>query len=126
MYLTYNEGNSVVAERFIKNLKNKVYKRVTAVSKKIYFDVLDDFVENYYNTFHRTIGIKSIDDSYSDSYSEYTVDFHEKDPKFKVGDHVRILEYKKIFAKGYTPNWSEENFVISKIKNTVPLMLLMI
>ena len=126
MYLTYNEGNSVVAERFIKNLKNKVYKRVTAVSKKNYFDVLDDFVENYYNTFHRTIGIKSIDDSYSDSYSEYNVDFHEKDPKFKVGDHVRILEYKKIFAKGYTPNWSEENFVISKIKNTVPLMLLMI
>ena len=82
MYLTYNDGNSVVAERFIKNLKNKVYKRVTAVSKKIYFDVLDDFVENYYNTFHRTIGIKSIDDSYSDSYSEYNVDFHEKDPKF--------------------------------------------
>ena len=123
MYLTYNEGNSVAAERFIKNLKNKVYKCVTAVSKKFYFDVLDDFVKNYYNTFHRTIGIKSIDVK-SDSYAEQNVDFHEKDPEFKVGDHVRISKYKNIFAKGYTPNWSEENFVISKIKNTVPLMLL--
>ena len=93
--------------------------------KKVLFWCFRWFVKNYYNTFHRTIGIKSIDVK-SDSYAEYNVDFHEKDPKFKVGDHVRILEYKKIFAKGYTPNWSEENFVISKIKNTVPLMLLMI
>ena len=43
----------------------------------------------------------------------------KKDPKFKIGDHVRISKYKNIFAKGYTPNWSEEVFVISKIKNTV-------
>ena len=56
----------------------------------------------------------------SDSYAEYNENFNEKDPKFKVGDNVRISKYKNIFAKGYTPNWSEEVFVISKIENTVP------
>ena len=54
------------------------------------------------------------------SYAEYNEDFNKKDPKFKFGDHVRISKYKNIFAKGYTPDWSEEIFVISKIKNTVP------
>ena len=54
-----------------------------------------------------------------DSYAEYNKDFIRKDPKFKVGDQVRISKYKKIFAKGYPPNWSEEVFVVSKIKNTV-------
>ena len=53
-------------------------------------------------------------------YAEYNEDFNKKDPKFKVGDHVRISKYKNIFAKGYTPNWSEEVFVINKIKNAVP------
>ena len=56
----------------------------------------------------------------SDSYAEYNEDFNKKDPKFKVGDNVRISKYKNIFAKGYTPNWSEEVFVVSKIKNTFP------
>ena len=56
----------------------------------------------------------------SDYFGEYNGDSNEKDPKFKVGDHVRISKYKYIFAKGYTPNWSEENFVMKKIKNTVP------
>ena len=56
----------------------------------------------------------------SDSYAEYNEYSNEKDPKFKVGDHVRISKYKKFFAKGYTQNWSEEVFVVSKIKNTVP------
>ena len=55
-----------------------------------------------------------------DSYAEYNEDSNKKDPKFKVGDHVRISKYKNIFAKGYTPNWSEEVFVVSKIKNAVP------
>ena len=56
----------------------------------------------------------------SDSYTEQNEDFIKKDPKFKVGDHVKISKYKNIFAKGYAPNWSEEVFVVSKIKNTVP------
>ena len=56
----------------------------------------------------------------SSSYAEYNEDSNKKDPKFKVGDYVRISKYKNIFAKGYAPNWSEEVFVVSKIKNTVP------
>ena len=56
----------------------------------------------------------------SDSYAECNFDSNDKDPKFKVSDHVRISKYKNIFAKRYTPNWSEEVFVKSKIKNTFP------
>ena len=61
--------------------------------------------------------IKSID-VISDSYAECNVDSNEKDPKFQVGNHARVSKYKKSFAKGYTPNWSEKVFVISKITNS--------
>ena len=118
MYSTYNEGKSVVAERFIRALENKIFKYMTAVSKNVYFDVLDDIVDKYNNTVHRSIKMKPIDIT-SDSYAEYNEDFNKKDPKFKVGDHVRISKYRNIFAKGYAPNWSEEDFVVSGIKNTV-------
>ena len=89
------------------------------MDKNVYFVALDDIVNKYNNTVHRTIKVKPTDVT-SDSYAEYNEDFNEKDPKFKVGDHVRISKYKNIFAKGYTQNWSEEVFVVSKIKNTVP------
>ena len=119
MFSIYNEGKYVVAERFIRTLKKKIFKHMPAVSKNVYFDVLDDIVNKYNNTVHRTIKMKPIDVT-SDSYAEYNEDFNKKDPKFKVGDNVRISKYKNIFAKGYTPNWSEEVFIIPKIKNTVP------
>ena len=92
---------------------------MTAVSKNVYFDVLDDIVNKYNNTVHRSIEMKPIDVT-SDSYTEYNEDSHVTKPKFKVGDCVRISKYKNIFAKGYTQNWSEEVFVVSKIKDTVP------
>ena len=92
---------------------------MTAFTKNVYFDVLYDIVNKYNTTVHRTIKMKPIDVT-DDSYTEYNEDFNKKDPNFKVGDHVRISKYKTIFAKGYTPNWSEEVFVVSKIKNTVP------
>ena len=91
---------------------------MTAISKNVYFDVLDDIVNKYNNTVHRTIKMKPIDVT-DDSYAEYNKDFNKKDPKFKVGGNVRISKYKNILAKGYTPNQSEEIFVISKVKNTV-------
>ena len=119
MYSTHNEGKSVVAERFIRTLKNKIYKHMTAISKKFYFDVLNDIVDKYNNTCHRTIKMKPIDVK-SDSFAEYNEESNEKDPNFKVSDHVRISKYKNIFAKGYTPNWSEGIFIVKKIKNTVP------
>ena len=118
MYSTYSEGKSVVAERFIRTLKTKIFKHMAAILKNVYFDVLDDIVDKYNNTVHRTIKMKPIDVT-SDSYAEYNEDSNKKDPKFKVGDHARISKYKNIFAKGYTQNWSEV-FVVSKIKNTVP------
>ena len=118
MSSTYTEGISVVAERFIRTLKKKIFKDMTSVSKNIYYDVLDDIVNKCNNAVHRSIKIKPIDVT-SDSYAEYNEDFNKKYPKFKVGNHVRILKYKNIFSKGYTPNWSEEVFVVSKIKNTV-------
>ena len=92
---------------------------MTVISKNVYFDVLDDIVNEYNNTTHRTIKMKPIDVT-NDSFPEYNEESNKKSPKYKVGDHVKISTYKNIFAKGYVPNWSEEVFVISKIKNTVP------
>ena len=118
MYLIHNEGKSVVVERFIRTLKTKIYKYMTAISKNVYIDKLDDIVRDYNNTYHRTIKMKPADVKDS-TYIDNEKEVNDKDPKFKVGDHIRISKYKNIFAKGYTTNWSEEVFVITKIKNTV-------
>ena len=120
MYLTHNEGKSVVAERFIKTLKNKIYKYITSISKNVYIDKLDDIVNEHNNAYHRTLKMKPIDVK-DNTYINIGKKVNDKDPKFKIGDHVRISKYKNIFAKGYSQNWSEEIFVIKKIKNTVPL-----
>ena len=119
MYSTFNEGKSVVAERFFKTLKNKIYKHMTAISKNVCVDVLDDIVNKYNNTVHRTIKMKPIDVR-DDSFAEYNEESNKKDPKYKIGHHVRTSKYKNIFPKGYAPNWSEEVFVINKINNVVP------
>ena len=118
MYSTYNEEKSVVAERLIRTLKNKIFKHTTAVSKNVYFDMLDDIVDKYNNTVHRKIKMKPIDVT-SDSYAEYNQDSIKTEHKFKVGDRVRISKYKNSFTKWYI-YWSEEVFIINKIKNTVP------
>ena len=119
MYSTHNEGKSVVAERFIRTLKSKVYKYMTAISKKLYIDKLGDVVNEYNNLYYRTIKVKPVDVK-DNTYINFGKEVNDKDPKFKVGDHVRISKYKNSFAKGYTLNWSEEVFLISKVKNTVP------
>ena len=106
MYSTHNEGKSVIAERFIRTLKTKIYKYMTSVSKNEYVDKLDDIVDEYNNTCHRTIKMKPVDVK-GNTYIDIEKEVNDKDPKFKVGDHVRISRYKNIFAKGYTPNWSE-------------------
>ena len=81
--------------------------------------MLDEIVDKHNNTVHRTIKMKPIDGT-SDSYAEHNEDSNKGNPKFKVGDHVRISKYNNTFATGYVPNWSEEIFVIKKVKNTVP------
>ena len=116
MYSIHNEGKSVVAERFIRTLKTKIYKYMTSISKNVYIDKLDDIVNEYNNTYHRTIKMKPVDVK-DDTYIDSNKDVNDKDPKFKVGDHVGISKYKNIFAKGYIPNWSEEDFAIKKVKN---------
>ena len=118
IYSTYNERKPVVVERFIRTLKNKIFKHMIAVSKNVYFDVLDDIVDKYNNTVHRSIKMKPIEVT-SDSHAEYNEDSNVTKTKFKVGDHVRISKYKNIFAKGYSQNWSEKVFVVSEIKDTV-------
>ena len=120
MYLIHNEGKFVVAERFIRTLKTKFYKYMTScISKNVYVNKLDDIVDEYNNTYHRTIKRKPVDVK-DNKYIDFNKEVNDKDPKFKVGGHVKISKYKNIFAKRYTPNWSEEIFVVSKIKNTVP------
>ena len=92
---------------------NENLKHMTAVSKNVYTDKLDDIINEYNNTYHRTINMKPIEDN------RYT-DYNDKYPKFKVGDHVRKSKFKNIFAKGFIPNWSEELFVIKELKNNIP------
>ena len=93
---------------------------MTSISKTVCIDKLNDMVNEYNNnTYHRTIKMKPVDVK-DNTYTNFKKEVNDKDPKFKVGDHVRISQYKNIFAKGYTPNWSEEGFVIKKVKNTVP------
>ena len=86
---------------------------MTAISKNVYFAVLIDIVDKYNNTYHKTIKMKPIDVK-SDIFAKHNEESNEKDPEFKVGDHVRISKYKNIFAKGYVPNWTEEIFVVKK------------
>ena len=119
MYSIYNEGKSVVAERFIRTLKTKIYKYMTLISKNVYIDKLDHIVNEYNNRYHRTSKMKLVDVT-ENTYIDSTELHSNKDPKFKVGGLVRISRCKNIFAKGYTPNWSEEVFVNKKVKDTVP------
>ena len=87
MYSTFNEGKSVMAERFIRTLKTKIYKHMTAISKNVYYDALADIVNKYNNTVHRAIKMKPIDVT-NDSFAECNEESNKKDPKFKIGDRV--------------------------------------
>ena len=113
MYSTFNE------ERLTKTLKNKIYKHMTTIGKNVYFNDLDDIAKKHNNTVHSSIKMKPKDVT-DHFFVEYSEEINKKSPKFKVGDNVRISKYKNIFAKGYTPNWSEEVFVVNKVQNTVP------
>ena len=119
MYSTFNEGRSVAVERFIRTLKNKLYKHMTAINKNVYYDVLDDVVNEYNNSKHNTIKMKPSDVK-NDINRVYIDEYNKKSARFNANDRVRISKFKNIFAKVYTPNWSKEIFVINKISDTVP------
>ena len=118
MYWIHNEEKSVVAERFLRTLKTKIFEYITSMPKNVYIDKLDDIVDEYNNTYHRTVKIKPVDVKDSTSI-DFKKDVNDKDPKFKVGDDVRISIYNNMFAKRYTPNWSEEVFLIKNVENTI-------
>ena len=100
MYSTYNEGKSVVAERFIRTPKNKLYKHMTATGKN----------ENEMKP-------KDVENNNKRVYID---EHNEERCRFKVGDRVRISKFKNIYAKGYTRNWSREIFIVNKINDTIP------
>ena len=97
---------------------------MVSISKSVYTDALDAIVNEYNNTYYRTIKMKPVEvkyNTYIDSMELHSSkEINDKDPKFKVADQVRTFKHKNIFAKGYTENWSDNVFVIKKVKNTVP------
>ena len=98
MYSTHNEGKSVIAERFIRKLKNKFYKYMTSISKNVYIDKLDDKVNKYNNTYHRTTTMKPVDVKQS-TYIDSSKEINESDPKFKIGDTCLNIKIQKHFCK---------------------------
>ena len=116
MYLLHNKRKSFVTERCIRTLKTKIYRYMTSISKNVYINKLDDIVNEYNNTYHRTFQMKPVDVK-NNTYIDSNKEVNDKDTKFKVGDHIRISKCKNIFAKEYTPTWSEEVFVIKKAIN---------
>ena len=119
MYSTHNEGESVVAERFIRTLKNKIYKCMTLISENVYIDKSDDIVNEYNNTYYGTIKMRSVGVK-SSTYINFNAEKNDKSPKSEVSGHAIISKFENIFAKDYSPNWYEEVSVIKKVKNTVP------
>ena len=118
MYSRHNEGKFIVAERFIRTLKNKIYKYVISISKNGYIDKLGDIVSKYNNTCQKTIKMKPVNENRS-IFTDVNKENIKECPKFEVGDHVRMSKYKNNFAIGYVPNLSDEPFVIKKVRNTV-------
>ena len=118
IFLTYNEGKSVITERFVKTLKAKIYKKTTANDSKTYLSYLNKMIDQYNNTYHHSINKRPINADYS-ALTEPN-ETNSKVPKFKVNDEVRIAKYKNIFIKGYTENWSREIFIIDSVLKTNP------
>ena len=98
MHSTHNEGKSVVAEKFIIILQNKIYKYIILIPKNVYIDKLDNIVTEYNNTYHSTIEMKPVD-AKSSTYIDFNVENYDKDPKFEVGDYLRVSKFKNIFTE---------------------------
>ena len=110
--------NLLLLKDLLEPLK-KIYKYMTSISKNVFIDKLDDIINKYNNEYYKTVKMKPVDVK-SNTYIESSKEINNKNPKFKIGDIVKISKHKNIFAIGCTPNWSEEVFVIKKVKNTVP------
>ena len=126
MSSTYNEEKSAVAENFIRTLENKIFKHMTAISENVYLDVLDDIAEKYNNTVHKTIKLKPIDVT-DNTYIDFKKEVKDKDPKFQVGDRVRIQNIKTFLVKDTLQIAQKKFLLLLKLKmKFLGLMLLMI
>jgi hypothetical protein len=127
-FSTDSEFKASIVERFNRTLKTKMWKYFTQVGNRKWIDIVDDLVYNYNNSFHRSIKMTPTEASnkknesivHKNLYGNET-DVKSIKPKFKVGDKVRISKYKKVFDKGYLPNWTTELFTVSKVLNTTPI-----
>ena len=126
MYSTENEEKSSIVERWNRTIKRNMWKYFTANNTHKYIDILPELVEKYNKTYHRSIKTTPINASKPDNFNHVFKALYgnmkqlERKPKFKVGDRVRITKKKKTFEKGFTTNWSEELFIITKVKITKP------
>ena len=128
LYSTENEEKSSIAERWVRTIKEKMWKYFTDNNTYKYIDALPDLVEDYNNTVHSSTKLTPKEASknkneltvwrnlYPDRYKKYNIT-----PKFSVGDEVRITKKKKVFEKGYTTRWTEELFTIKEIRDTNPI-----
>ena len=129
LYSTENEEKSSVVERFNRTIKQKMWKMFSANNNTVYFDKIDELLKNYNSSFHRSVQMSPLEASdiknsnrvFANLYSD-EIYKQVKKPKFRIGHRVRISKYKrKLFDKGFTPNWTEEIFVINEILNTKPV-----
>ena len=124
LYHTFNEGKAVVIERFNRTLKEKMWRYFTETKNNKYLDILPKLLHNYNNTIHSTIKMTPTEASKEENTKDkifYVPQITKENPKFKIGDRVRIYKYKKLFAKGYETNWTNEIFVVSQINETSPI-----
>ena len=128
LYSTFNEGKAVVIERFNRTLKSRMYKQFTIQNNTIWYNIIEKLVNDYNETKHGSIQLTPVEASkkkhqgtvYFNLYGD--IEASKQKPKFKIGDEVRISKFKrKVFDKGYTPNWSEEIFTVDKIQYTNPI-----
>ena len=128
LYSTFNEGKAVIIERFNRTLKSRMYKQFTIQNNTIWYNIIDKLVDEYNKTKHGSIKLTPVEASkkknqgtvYFNLYGD--IEALKQKPKFKIGDKVRISKYKrKVFDKGYTPNWTEEVFTVDKIQYTNPI-----
>ena len=126
MYSTHNKEKFVVAEIFIRTLKNKIYKYMASIPKNEYIGKFNDIINKYNDTYNSTIKMKPVDLK-SSTYIKTNKEINDKDPKFKIGDIVRISKLKNIFVKGNVLNWSEEVFgLLKKLKTLYSRYMLVV
>ena len=125
-YEAKNDTKAAIVERFNRTFKNKMYRYLTAHNTFRYIDVLEDLVDSYNNTYHRSIGMKPVEVNEKNSYSVlrklFPINRRKQKPKFQVDDYVRISRKKRLFEKEHAPNWTEEIFKVKKVnENTIPI-----